>query len=75
MNISRRLEIKVIPKSSRNEVIEGGDGELIVRVRAVPERGKANRAVIKMLEEYFNADVQIVAGARSSRKVVEIMER
>ncbi len=69
------MEIKVIPNSSSDEVVEGADGRLTVRVRAVPERGKANRAVIKILEEYFNADVQIVAGARSRRKVVEITER
>ncbi len=75
MNISKRIEIKVIPNSSSNEVIEGDSGELIVRVRAVPEKGRANRAVIKTLEEYFNADIRIVSGTRSRRKVVEITER
>ena len=65
--------IKVIPNSPADEVIEADP--LIVRVKAPPTKGKANKAVIKLLSHYFNANVRIVAGATSRKKVVEIEHR
>jgi uncharacterized protein (TIGR00251 family) len=62
--------IKVIPNSPADEVIEAEP--LIVRVKAPPTKGKANKAVINLLSHYFNANVRIVAGATSRKKVVEI---
>ncbi len=70
--MNRRIEIRVIPNSSRDEVIEDEPEGLIVRVKASPEKGRANRAVIKLLEKHFNATVKLIAGAKSRRKVVEI---
>ena len=65
--------IKVIPNSPADEVIEAEP--LIVRVKAPPTKGKANKAVINLLAHYFNANVRIVAGATSRKKVVEIERR
>lgn len=62
--------IKVIPNSPVDEVIE--DEPLIVRVKAPPSKGKANKAVINLLSQHFNANVRIVAGATSRKKVVAI---
>jgi uncharacterized protein (TIGR00251 family) len=73
MHAMRRLEIKVIPNSATEEVIEAEP--LIVRVREPPSKGKANRAVVKLLARYFNANVRIVSGATSKRKVVELEEK
>jgi len=64
--------MKVIPTSPTAEVVEAEP--LIVRVREPPSKGKANRAVVKLLSRHFNADVRIVAGATSRRKTVEIAE-
>jgi hypothetical protein len=68
----KRIEIKVIPNSSAEEVIEAEP--LIVKVKEPPTKGKANRAVIKVLARYFNANVRIVSGTMSRRKIVEIEE-
>ncbi|MBN1455862.1 MAG: DUF167 domain-containing protein [Methanomicrobia archaeon] len=65
-----RRTIKVIPNSPADEVIEAEP--LIVRVKAPPTKGKANKAVINLLAHHFNANVRIVAGATSRKKVVEI---
>ena len=65
--------IKVIPNAPSDEVIEAEP--LIVRVTAPPTKGKANKAVIKVLSQYFNANVRIVAGATSRKKVVEIARK
>lgn len=66
----KRIEIKVIPNAAAEEVIEAEP--LIVKVKEPPTKGKANRAVIKVLARYFNANVRIVSGAQSRRKIIEI---
>ncbi|MCW3138841.1 MAG: DUF167 domain-containing protein [Methanophagales archaeon] len=77
-----RIEIKVIPNSNEEAVIEAeAEAEpkpepepLIVRVKEPPTKGKANKAVVKLLSRYFNARVRIVSGANSRRKIVAIEE-
>ena len=65
-----RIEIKVIPNSSKDEIAEK-DGKLIVKVSSPPEKGKANAAVLKLLKEKFGLSARIVSGEKSRRKVVE----
>jgi len=42
------IAVRVTPKASRNK-IEPGEGVLRIYVTVVPEDGKANKAVIKLL--------------------------
>ncbi len=44
---------------------------LIIKVKEPPTKGKANKAAIKLLSRYFNANVRIVSGTKSRRKIVE----
>lgn len=70
-----KLEIKVVPGSSRNG-IAGWLGETLkVRVTARPERGKANAAVEQVIAAALGLPskcTRVVAGKSSARKVVEI---
>lgn len=66
--------IKVIPKSSRNEIKEE-DGLFKVYLTAVPQKGKANKALVDLLARYFDVNksaIEIVNGARSHHKTVKI---
>jgi uncharacterized protein (TIGR00251 family) len=46
---------------------------LKVRVAAVPERGKANEALVGLLREWLGAtDVEIVGGSASPEKTVRV---
>lgn len=70
-----RLPVKVVPGSSRNCIAGWLGDALRVRVKAPPERGKANTAVEKLIAEELglsNDAVNIVRGPTSPRKVVEI---
>ncbi len=75
---TKEIEIKVIPNSKEEAVIEPeAEAELkplIVRVKEPPIKGKANKAVVKLLSQYFNARVRIVSGTNSRRKIVAIEE-
>jgi uncharacterized protein (TIGR00251 family) len=49
--------------------------EIEVWIRSPPERGRANRELVKKLAEYFGvpeAGVWIVSGLASKKKIVEI---
>ena len=71
-----RLSVKVIPKSSRNEIVEvQADGTWRVKVAAVPEKGKANAELCDFLAHEFGiarSRVEVVAGHTSHRKQVVI---
>ena len=49
------LRVKVIPKSTKTEIVEILDDETIkIRLNAAPEKGKANARVIELLSKHLN---------------------
>ncbi len=75
-----RLTVRVTPNASA-DTVEGcgvddaGRGFLKVKVRAVPERGKANRAVEKLLAKALGlakSEIRVVTGETSRIKGVDI---
>jgi len=71
-----KLQIKVIPSSSKDCIAGWLDDTLKVKVRAPPDKGKANKAVIKVLEKNLDlakGSISISSGTTSSRKVIEIV--
>jgi len=70
-----RLQLKVVPKASRNHIVGWVGDRLKVQVTAAPERGKANDAVVAVLAESLGlskSQVRIVAGETSPLKTVEL---
>ena len=76
--MSRLLTVKVIPRASRNEVIDASsDGTLKVKVTAIPEKGKANEEVCRLLAAHFGVPrsaVEVVSGHTSSRKSIRVSD-
>jgi uncharacterized protein len=70
------LKVKVVPKSSRNEVVGYlPDGTLKVKIAAAPEKGKANAELRVVLAKHFGVpqrDVEIVSGETSHLKHIRI---
>ncbi|MGE5415516.1 MAG: DUF167 domain-containing protein [Acidobacteriota bacterium] len=70
-----RIEIKVVPRSSRNQVAGFQDGALKVKLTAPPVEGEANQALIAYLADVFKVskrDVTIVRGETARNKLVEV---
>jgi len=66
------IRVLVVPGASRTEV-KGLHGDSIrVRVAAPPEGGKANRAVIDLVEREVGGRAEILSGETSRNKVVVI---
>jgi uncharacterized protein (TIGR00251 family) len=70
-----RIDLRVMPRSSRNAIDGVHDGRLVVRVTAPPVDAAANDAVAALLADVLDVPkrhVRLVAGARSRNKTVEI---
>lgn len=69
------LEVKVVPGSSRTEIVGWLGQSLKIKVAAPPEKGKANLAVIRVLSKCLalnESAFTIISGAASQRKMIEI---
>lgn len=70
-----KIFVKVKPKSRKEKIEKLGNTNFRVQVKELPEKGKANAAVLKALASYFGVsqqNVQIVSGSTSKLKVIEI---
>ena len=71
-----KIKVKVIPNSSRNEIV-GWQGDILkVKVKAPADKGKANKELINILAEKYHAaerQINIVRGMTSRSKIIEIM--
>ncbi|MCD6381491.1 MAG: DUF167 domain-containing protein [Candidatus Aenigmarchaeota archaeon] len=68
-----KIKIKVRPNARTEEVKQNGD-VLVVSVKEPAEKGKANKAVVKLLEKYFERKVRIVSGVKNKTKVIEVID-
>jgi len=71
--------VRLTPRASREEVYgiaEGTDGTALhVRVRAVPEKGKVNKALLELLAKWLGVPktkVTLVSGGKSRLKRIHI---
>ena len=72
--MSRVIRVRVTTKAKENSVKGSGD-DLKVRLTAPPVGGKANKALIGILADYFSlkrSQVKIVKGARSRDKLISL---
>lgn len=71
-----RLAVRVTP-GARSESLEIVDGRLLAKVRAVPEGGKANEAVLALLAHALgvaHSRLHLLRGATSREKLVQLPE-
>lgn len=69
------LSVKVQPHAGKSEIVPLYSGEYRIKVNAPPEKGKANKEVIKLIASYFECPpscVKIIRGERSRNKVIVI---
>ncbi len=67
------IPIKVQPNSSQEKIVGEYGSQLKVAVSVPPERGKANKAIEKIIAKWLDrkiSDVNIVAGKRSKEKEI-----
>lgn len=68
----KTFEIKVITKSSCNKIYLE-NGIIKVKIREIPENGKANKAIIELFSKTFKIpkkNIKIIKGQTSSNKTI-----
>ncbi len=71
------LKIKVKPRSRESAILGVRAGLLLIAVTAVPEQGKANKAVIDLLAGQLRiakSSFEIISGQTHSEKVIRVRE-
>jgi uncharacterized protein YggU (UPF0235/DUF167 family) len=75
-NAEGRLAVRVTP-GARSQSLEVADGRLMAKVRAKPEDGKANAAVLELLSTALGmptSRLRLLRGATSREKLVRILD-
>ncbi len=70
-----RLNVKVVPGSSRDQIVGWLGDALKIRVMAPPEKGKANEAVVELLSMKLGIstdDIEVESGRSSPSKVIAV---
>jgi len=73
--IKADIKIRVIPRSSQNEIVGIADGVFKVKLTAPPVEGKANKALQQFLARRLGvskSDIEIVSGERARIKSIRI---
>jgi uncharacterized protein (TIGR00251 family) len=78
-NAGVTVAVRLTPKSGRDEIVSvddfGGEAVLKARVRAVPEDGRANASLEKLIAKWLGlppSSVKVVQGGKSRLKQVAI---
>ena len=69
------FSVRVVPRSSRNELVGLYDGALKIRLTASPVEGAANQELLKFLASKLRVPrsaVTVISGAHSKSKLIRI---
>lgn len=66
------IDVWVVPGASTTAISGTHDGALRVRIAASPEKGRANRALERVVAKATGAAAAVVKGGTSRRKTVRI---
>jgi hypothetical protein len=69
------IEVKVDPRSSRNEIVGAVDKIIRIKLTAPPVGGAANALLIELLAEKFGirkSDIIIMKGESSRHKLIKL---
>jgi len=66
------IKVRVQPKAKRDEILGVEGGSVRLRVKAPPEKGKANQACINLLAKILSItkkEIKLISGAKAREKM------
>lgn len=69
------MRYSVSVRFSSDDKLEVNGDEILISIKSEPERGKANRELVKKLAKHFGVGedrIRIVSGLTSRKKIVEV---
>lgn len=73
--VSLVIEIKVVPRSGKSQLILDKSGILKCFLKAAPKKGKANKEVIEVVAKFIEirkGEIEIVSGFNCRKKLLKI---
>ena len=70
------IEVRVMPRSSREEVVKVGEDSYKVYMHEAAVEGKANKKLIEMIANYLSikkSNIGITRGIKSKNKLIKII--
>ncbi len=67
------FKLRVKTKAQKNEIISWDGETLEIRIKAIPEKGKANQEIIKFLNKTLKEKVTIKSGHTSKEKRIKFI--
>jgi len=74
LQIEGKMRIIVKPRSPQNAILswDKEKNALRVAIKAEPEKGKANKEVVKYFSKLLQKKIKIVSGLKSRTKVISV---
>jgi uncharacterized protein (TIGR00251 family) len=69
------IRVRVLPRTSKNQIVGMDGGVFKVKLTAPPVEGKANKALVQFLAKKLGLpkrDIEIVSGEHSREKTIRI---
>lgn len=69
------FSVRVVPRSSRNQIVGVEGGALKIKLTAPPVEGAANAALIEIIAEWLGvrrSAVSIISGDKARNKIVRV---
>jgi hypothetical protein len=70
-----KISVRVKPNAKQDKIEKVNESYFLIWVKEKPQEGKANKAVIKVLAEYFDVPqsaVVLLKGQSSKEKIFEV---
>lgn len=66
------VDIEVSPNSNKFQILGFNEwrNRFEIRIKQIPQKGKANKEIVKELSKIFNCNVGISKGEKSSQKTI-----
>ena len=71
-----KIFVKVKTKTKVKKILKIDETHYVVSTNAPPEKGKANKDVVKILAKYLDtavSKIKITSGEKSKEKIIEII--
>ena len=71
------IKVKVFPNSKKEEIIKKSEDSFEVKVKEKPEKGRANKEVVRALSSYFKipeSRIKLIKGLKERNKIFEIKD-
>jgi uncharacterized protein len=73
-----KIFVRTKPNSKKEYIKKIDEDHFIVAVKEIPEKGKANEAVVKAISAYFNknfSNIKIISGQKSKLKIIKVFDK